>query len=156
MDQHLSARAAAVEELSRLLNSATAQLDSAVSAEIDGLTPNQWHVLAALESGVGAPMSALAAVTLLPGPSLTRLIDGMIDDNLVHRRPDDDDRRRVLVFQTRRGASLFARARTRVARSADIADLLADPDGALAGIIDVVAGLQTADAAVAGVTVPQA
>ncbi len=48
-------------------------------------------------------MSQLADATLLSGASLTRLIDAMINDNLVLRKVDDNDRRRVLVFPTRRG-----------------------------------------------------
>lgn len=48
-------------------------------------------------------MSQIAEATLLAGASLTRLIDAMISDNLVHRKVDDTDRRRVLVFPTRRG-----------------------------------------------------
>ncbi|WHU45296.1 MarR family transcriptional regulator [Gordonia sp. L191] len=139
-----NARAAAVEELSRLLNAAAAQLDSAVSAELDGLTTAQWHVLAALEGGTGRSMSELAAVTLVPGPSLTRLIDGMIDDNLVHRRPDETDRRRVVVFATRRGATLHSRSQARIARSASVARVIDDPDGPgvrLAGALGVLGSM---------------
>lgn len=82
-------------------------------------------------------MSALGAITLLPGPSLTRLIDAMIDDNLVHRRVDETDRRRVLVFATRRGTALYTRSRTRIARSDAIAELLADPAGPPARVIEL-------------------
>ncbi len=48
-------------------------------------------------------MSQLVDATLLNSATLTRLIDAMIADNLVHRKVDDTDRRRVLVFPTRRG-----------------------------------------------------
>ncbi|MGV9858022.1 MarR family winged helix-turn-helix transcriptional regulator [Gordonia sp. NPDC003425] len=145
MDHSTAARAAAVEELSRVLAATSAQFDHAVAADLDGLTPTQWHVLSALEGGVGEPMSALAAITLLPGPSLTRLIDGMIDDNLVLRKVDETDRRRVLVFVTRRGAALCSRIRAKVGRSQGVADLIADPDGPAARLVALIAELSPAD-----------
>ena len=77
-----------IEELSRLVNSAAHELDRVVTENLAGLTVRQWHVLATLEGGVGKPMTALAEATLLPGPSLTRLVDGMVDDNLVLRKAD--------------------------------------------------------------------
>ena len=140
-----NARAAAVEELSRLLNIAAAHLDSAVAAELDGLTTAQWHVLAALEGGTGRSMSELAAVTLLPGPSLTRLIDGMIDENLVHRRPDETDRRRVVVFATRRGAMLHSRSKSRIARSSAVAGVIDDADGPGARLASALGALGAMD-----------
>ena len=54
-------------------------------------------------------MSELAEFTQLPPASLTRLIDGMVADNLVHRTPDPRDRRGVLVHLTERGLTLQAR-----------------------------------------------
>lgn len=100
-----------------------------VFAQLDGLTVAQWHVLSALEGGQGKAMSALGVATLLPGPSLTRLIDGMVEDNLVLRKVDVSDRRRVLVFQTRRGATTFQRARARLAKSEDLTALVSRNSG---------------------------
>lgn len=119
-------RAATLEALLRLMKSAAHELDRAVIEHLDGITVPQWHVLAALEGGTGKPMSALGAVTLLPGPSLTRLIDGMVDDNLVLRKADIADRRRVLVYQTRRGASVHQRIRNRLAKSDDLVTVLGE------------------------------
>ena len=69
-------------------------------------------------------MSELAEFTQLPPASLTRLIDGMVADNLVHRKPDPRDRRGILVHLTERGLALQAQL------SALIADerLLGDVD----------------------------
>ncbi len=117
--------AAAVEELSRLAKTVAQELDRAVASHLDGLTVAQWHVLSALSGGRGKAMSELGAATLLPGPSLTRLIDGMVDDNLVLRKVDVTDRRRVLVYQTRRGAAAFQRVRARLSKSDDLAALTA-------------------------------
>ena len=51
-------------------------------------------------------MSELAEFTQLPPASLTRLVDGLVADNLVHRKPDPRDRRGVLVHITERGLAL--------------------------------------------------
>ncbi|PXX68937.1 MarR family protein [Nocardia tenerifensis] len=86
---------------------ASQELDRAISATLGEHSVARWHALAAVVDGAGHPMSHLAEATLLTGANLTRLIDGMIADNLVHRKVDDTDRRRVLVFPTRRGLAAY-------------------------------------------------
>jgi DNA-binding MarR family transcriptional regulator len=68
-----------------------------------GCTVERWRALALLARGDRHRMSELAEFTQLPPASLTRLIDGMVADNLVHRKVDPRDRRGVLVHLTRRG-----------------------------------------------------
>ena len=72
----------------------------------------RWHVLCGLAlNGAqrGHPMSDVATFAALPAPSATKLVDGMVADNLVYRRADVHDRRRVLVFLTPRGRALHRR-----------------------------------------------
>jgi DNA-binding MarR family transcriptional regulator len=71
-----------------------------------GCTVERWRALALLARGDRHRMSELAEFTQLPPASLTRLIDGMVADNLVHRKVDPRDRRGVLVHLTRRGAAM--------------------------------------------------
>jgi DNA-binding MarR family transcriptional regulator len=87
----------------------------------------RWHVLTAVADGNGRAMSQLAEATLLPGASLTRLIDAMIADNLVHRKVDDTDRRRVLVFPTRRGVLTY-QVMTRTINEAGLDLIATDTD----------------------------
>ncbi len=54
-------------------------------------------------------MAQLADAVLIPGPSLTRLVDKLVADNLVYRLVDENDRRRVLVYLTGRGRALHDR-----------------------------------------------
>ncbi|SDY59426.1 hypothetical protein SAMN05661080_03979 [Modestobacter sp. DSM 44400] len=54
-------------------------------------------------------MSDVATFATLPAPSATKLIDGMVADNLVYRRVDVHDRRRVLIFPTPHGRALHRR-----------------------------------------------
>lgn len=79
------------------------------SFEAEGCTVPQWRILLLLADGRGHSMSEIAEFALVPAPSLTRLIDRMVTDGLVHRRADIRDRRRILVHPTRRGRALYRR-----------------------------------------------
>lgn len=67
-------------------------------ASIDG-----WRVLGALRSGDGFTMSEISATMVIPPPSLTRLVDKLVDGGFVLRRVDPMDRRRVLIYLSARG-----------------------------------------------------
>lgn len=62
-----------------------------------------WRVLDLLSGDEGRSMTALAEDAALPAPTLTKLIDQLVDRNVVFRRVDPADRRRVLVQLTPRG-----------------------------------------------------
>jgi DNA-binding MarR family transcriptional regulator len=101
-------------------------------------TVERWRALSLLAHGESHRMSELAEFTQLPPASLTRLIDGMVADNLVHRKPDPRDRRGILVHLTERGLALQAQL------SALIADerLLGDVDEReLAPLLDLLGAL---------------
>jgi DNA-binding MarR family transcriptional regulator len=70
------------------------------------LTLEQWRVLSLLTDGDGHAMSEIAAHALVPPPTLTKLVDKLVDRALVYRRVDDADRRRILVFLSTRGRTL--------------------------------------------------
>jgi DNA-binding MarR family transcriptional regulator len=102
------------QTLSRAERSVTRQLGCALEAE--GCTVEQWRILLLLADGRGHPMSEIAEFALIPAPSLTRLIDRMTTDGLVHRKVDERDRRRVRVHVTRRGRALHRRLGERLQR----------------------------------------
>ncbi|MER7185902.1 MarR family transcriptional regulator, partial [Streptomyces hyaluromycini] len=107
---------------------------AAVLAEED-CTVEEWRVLSIVGDGRGHPMSEIADHALMPAPSLTKLVDRMVADNLVHRRPDPHDRRRVLLHLTPRGEDLHRRTAHRVrADQARLLDATAD-GGALAHLL---------------------
>jgi DNA-binding MarR family transcriptional regulator len=94
-------------------------------------TVERWRALHLLAHGSSHRMSELAEFTQLPPASLTRLIDGLVADNLVHRKPDPRDRRGVLVHITERGQALAAALSERIAAER----LLGDVDDAQAGAL---------------------
>lgn len=68
-----------------------------------GSSPEEWRVLSCLALDGGRAMSEVAQFVMVPPPTLTKLVDRMVAANLVYRRGDVHDRRRVLLFLTERG-----------------------------------------------------
>jgi DNA-binding MarR family transcriptional regulator len=87
-------------EVSRLLESTLAT---------DGLTVDQWRVLDLLSDGTGHTMSGIAAAIAVPGPTLTKIVDRLVDSAAVYRLVDSRDRRRVLAFISDNGRAVHER-----------------------------------------------
>jgi DNA-binding MarR family transcriptional regulator len=123
-----STPAAAMQRLAQVLSQAehgvTRRLRRVLAEE--GCTVEQWRALVLLADGVSHSMSEVAEFALLPAPTLTRLIDRMVADNLAYRTADPQDRRRVLVHITPRGRALQKRLAGRIERSQ--AAILAEAD----------------------------
>ncbi|MEU6144061.1 MarR family transcriptional regulator [Streptomyces sp. NPDC047081] len=92
-----------------------------------GCSVEEWRVLALLSDGQGHNMTAIADCAFLPPPSLTKLMDRLVDQNWVYRRTDPVDRRRVLAQLTPRGQEFWQRIDRRV--RAELAPLLGPEDG---------------------------
>jgi DNA-binding MarR family transcriptional regulator len=85
----------------------------------------EWWVLSALAESPGRPMNEVTSLTMLPKPSFTKLIDRMVADNLVYRRQDTVDRRRLLLYATDIGLGKYTRAKDAVgAEGGNLATLL--------------------------------
>lgn len=115
--------------LPELLSQVAHQVSRRVEAALgpDGPTLDQWRVLALLSDGAGHPMSEIASHAMVPAPTLTKIVDRLVDRALVYRRPDESDRRRVLVFLSDHGRAGYERLAPAVAR---VEDALADELGA--------------------------
>jgi DNA-binding MarR family transcriptional regulator len=92
----------------------------------DGCTLDQWRVLRALGDGEGHLMGELADALQIPQPTLTRVVESMVDAAWVYRRPSGDDRRRVAVHLSGQGESRLSRVDAIVRAHEDA--LLASPD----------------------------
>ncbi|WP_330302322.1 MULTISPECIES: MarR family transcriptional regulator [unclassified Streptomyces] len=75
----------------------------------DGCSLDAWRVLVLLSDGQGHHMTAVAEAAFLPPATLTKLVDHLVDQNLVHRRVDPLDRRRILAHLTPRGQTYWRR-----------------------------------------------
>jgi DNA-binding MarR family transcriptional regulator len=83
--------------------------------ETHELSLDQWRVVSYLAEGEDHTMSGVADHVMVPAPTLTKIVDRLIDRSLVYRRADDTDRRRVLVFLSSRGRQLHRQLAAEVA-----------------------------------------
>ncbi|MCF6390817.1 MarR family winged helix-turn-helix transcriptional regulator [Mycobacterium sp. MBM] len=82
-----------------------------------------WRVLGALRGGEGFTMSEMSTAMAIPPPTLTRIVDKLVDGGFVLRRVDATDRRRVLIYLSARGKSKVRRlARQEAAMKATLVD----------------------------------
>jgi len=93
------------QELLHLLTRAERLAARRIQSVLDAFdcSVDAWRVLDLLSGDEGQNMTALAEDAALPAPTLTKLIDQLVDQNLVFRRVDIADRRRVLAQLTPRG-----------------------------------------------------
>ena len=91
------------------------------------LTPPQYRLMRTLGDGSSAA-SALADTLAVTKPSVTAVVDGLVERGLVERRHEQADRRRVAHELTPAGRRLLASADEALdARLQEIASHLDDP-----------------------------
>lgn len=100
------------DHLAHLLTQANRHLNRQLSAE--GVSIDQWRLMKVLSESGGLTMGKLAEELALNNPSVTKLVDRMMEDALVYRVPDPDDRRKVRMFLSDKGAALLASQDKRV------------------------------------------
>lgn len=72
-------------------------------------TVDQWRALRAIGAAQGVSMGELGETLQIPAPSLTRLVDSLVDRASVYRRQSEVDRRRVDVHLSQSGRAALAR-----------------------------------------------
>lgn len=76
------------------------------------ITPEQWTVLAFLWKEDGVTQQTLCDATFKDKPSMTRLIDNLVKQNLVIRKASSVDRRSNFIFLTPVGRQIKEKANT--------------------------------------------
>lgn len=116
------------QQLAQLLTQAERRVTRELARVLEpsGFTVERWRAMALLADGQAHSMSEIAEFAALPAPSLTRLIDRMVADNLAYRTADPQDRRRVLVHISARGRRRHEQLARRIEREQDA--ILADAD----------------------------
>lgn len=71
-----------------------------------GLSETAWRVLATLIEHDGMIVTALAQVTFMKQPTLTKLLDRMVRDEFVERRGSPGDRRKTEIYLTEKGRAV--------------------------------------------------
>lgn len=72
-----------------------------------GITETQWRVLRALTTADAVRISQLAQLTLISGPSLTRILKSLEDRRLLERTAEPDDQRAARITITPAGRALI-------------------------------------------------
>jgi len=75
-----------------------------------GLSVDSWRILTLLRGSDGMSMGELAEGLVVNNPTLTKMVDRMVNDNLVYRVPDPNDRRKVLICVTDLGDKIHGNA----------------------------------------------
>ncbi|MFG1856191.1 MarR family winged helix-turn-helix transcriptional regulator [Actinomadura geliboluensis] len=96
-----------VDLLTRAQRALTRDLGAVLDEE--GTTVEQWRVLRALAGADDVSMGELAAVVEIPHPTLTRLVDSLVDSAYLYRSHSARDRRRVSVHVSDLGLAKLAR-----------------------------------------------
>ena len=76
-----------------------------------GLTVPQFRTLCFVSTTDGSSLSAVAEFIGLSLPAMSRLVDGLVEQRLMDRRPCDDDRRHVRLSVTASGQAALREAR---------------------------------------------
>lgn len=78
------------------------------------VTPEQWTVLSFLWRQDGVSQQTLCDATFKDKPSMTRLIDNLVRQDLVERKNTPTDRRSNLIFLTDKGQDIKIKANAAV------------------------------------------
>jgi DNA-binding MarR family transcriptional regulator len=99
----------------RDLNSAAIHLLRGMRAadRASGLTPARLSALSVLVFGGPTTLGGLAATEDVSSPTMTRIVDGLVDRGLATREAHPDSARQVLVSATPAGEELMTRAAER-------------------------------------------
>jgi MarR family transcriptional regulator for hemolysin len=84
-----------------------------------GITPEQYFLLYRLYQKDRVAQSELADEVLGDYPNITRLVDGLVKNNLVQRTPDTNDRRKHLIKLTPKGKRTMKSMAPGIAKTRD-------------------------------------
>ncbi len=103
------------ERAASALNSGAIHLLRSMASvdRLAGLTPARLSALSVLVFGGSRTLGALAGAEGVAGPTMTRIVDGLIGEGLAERRPHPTDGRSVTIVATEAGESLMRTAQRR-------------------------------------------
>lgn len=104
-----------MEETARKLHSAALHLMRYVRAQdtILGVPPSQLSALSVVVFGGKQSLSDLAKAEQVRPPTMSRIVDGLVEDGLVKREVDKTDRRSVVITATEKGVRIMHEGRSR-------------------------------------------
>jgi len=109
-EQSSTARTESAEQLLREIHYDLVRLSRQELIE-QGMTPPRFHLLHHVVRHAPIDMGTIHRSMHLSRSSLTSLVDGLVDDGLIARARDPEDRRRVVIEPTESGLALLERLR---------------------------------------------
>lgn len=108
-------RSRASEETARKLHSAALHLMRYVRAQDTalGVPPAQLSALSVVVFGGKKSLSDLAEAEQVRPPTMSRIVDSLVQDGLVKREVDKKDRRSVVITATDKGEKIMYEGRNR-------------------------------------------
>jgi len=100
------------EYLAHLLVQANRQVNRQLSLE--GITLEHWRALKLISDKDGVTMRELSDELMQNFPTLTKIIDKMVLEALVYRRPDEVDRRKVRLYISDKGKAVLQQQNSRL------------------------------------------
>ncbi|MFC4217111.1 MarR family winged helix-turn-helix transcriptional regulator [Pseudophaeobacter arcticus] len=79
-----------------------------------GIQIEAWRILETLDEGPRLTMGQLAEIVLMNPPTLTKLVDRMVSDGLVHRQVAQGDHRQINVLPTDLGRKRMMQIRQEI------------------------------------------
>lgn len=117
--------------LSYALAAAHRKISASLNARLKqyGIQIEAWRILETLETDQRLTMGQLAEVVLMNPPTLTKLVDRMVSDGLVHRQVAQADQRQINVLPTALGKKRMLQIRQEVqAQDAEFQSLLGEDE----------------------------
>ena len=108
----MASRKSPLSDTAHHLNSAAIHLLRGLRAadRASGLTPARLSALSVLVFGGPSTLGELARSEDVSGPTMTRIVDGLVSLGLATREAHPDSARQVLISPTEEGRDLMARA----------------------------------------------
>lgn len=122
------------EYLSYALAAAHREVHSSLTSRLKdfGVQIEAWRIMETLDVKPSVTMSELASRVLMNPPTLTKLVDRMVSDGLVHRQIARRDQREVNLVLTDLGAKRMAQIRNEVRlEDAQIVSLIGPENAAI-------------------------
>ena len=79
--------------------------------EATGLSPARLSALSVVDFAGTLSLGRLAAAEAVTAPTMSRIVAALEHDGLVHREPDPEDGRGIVISATAKGSRLLQRAR---------------------------------------------
>ena len=102
--------------VSYALAAAHRRINTSLNARLrkHGIQIEAWRLLETLDSGQRFTMGELAEIVLMNPPTLTKLVDRMVSDGLVHRQVAQNDHRQINVLPTALGRKRMMQIRSEI------------------------------------------